>query len=140
MPSLTKRNRIEVLFMEGPCFGLKTQQGDLVATCFAIGEQREVFFNVVLGNLVAGVPPKAKRDEYFLTTVDEQAEYVISHFPKASFNTFLLNGSRELTFRNKGERIEALICSERDDFRYVGDERAFIPIGRNNAKVAIFNH
>lgn len=138
LPPVTKRNRIEVLFMEGLCLGLKTQQGDLVATALAIGEQREVFINVILGNLVAGVPPKSKSDEYFLATVDEQAEYVISHFPKASFNTYLLNGSRELSFRRKGERIESLICSNRDDIRYIGDEKAFLPIGgNNNAKVAI---
>lgn len=146
LPPLTKRNRVEALFMEGPSLGLKTQQGDLLATCLKIGEQREVFFSVILGNLVAGSPIKGREGEYFLTTADEQAEYVSSHFPRVSFNTFLLSGSRELSFSKKGESIEALICSKRDDIRLLkkeeggAEELVVIPIGRNNAKVAIASH
>lgn len=139
-PPVTKRNRIEMLLMEGPALGLKTQQGDLLATCLAIGEQRGVFFSVILGNLVAGVASKIKRDEFFLATVDEQAQYVISHYPRASFNTYLLGGARELSFRMRGERIEALICSERDDIRFIGDEKAVIPMGKTTAKAALVSH
>lgn len=137
LPPLTKRNSIEVLFTEGAYFGLKTQQGDLLATCLAIGEQRGVFFHVMLGNLVAGLPPKAKHDEYFLHLADEQAEYVISRFPRASFNTFILNGHRELSFRKTGAYIEELICQAREDIRFLGDAKVVIPIGKSNAKVAL---
>jgi len=139
LPPITKRERIEVLFMSDLCLGLKTQQSDLLATCLKIGEQREVFFNQIIGNLVAGKPPKGREEEFFLQTSEEQAEYVVSCFPKASFNTYLLNGSRELSF-TKGKRetrIESLICQKRDDIRYIGDEKEVIPIGRRNAKVAI---
>ncbi len=139
LPPITKRNRIEALFMQGPQLGLKTQQGDLLATCLEIGEQRGVFFAVMLGNLVAGTTGKAKRGEYFLTSVDEQADYVVSRYPKVSFNTYLLNGPAELSFRRgkEPEYIEALICSAREDIRYLGDEKAIIPVGRENAKVAV---
>lgn len=142
-PPLTKRNKIEILFTEGPCFGLKTQQGDLLATCLAIGEQRGVWCNIMLGNLVAGLPSRTRIPEFFLFTIDDQAEYVISRFPKASFNTFLLNGKRELSFRKVskgGGYIESLICPAREDIRFLGDEKAIIPIGRNDAKVAIVSH
>ena len=139
LPPITKRERIEVLFMSDLCLGLKSQQGDLVATCLEIGEQREVFFNLVAGNLVVGKPIKGKENEYFLKTAEEQAEYVISHFPKTSFNTFLLKGSRELSFEKgkNGVPIESLICQDRDDIRYLGDKRVVIPIGRAGTKIAV---
>ncbi|KKU86883.1 MAG: hypothetical protein UY15_C0001G0047 [Parcubacteria group bacterium GW2011_GWA2_47_9] len=137
LPPLTKRAKIEALFVQGTCLGLKTQQGDLLATVIEIGEQRGVFFGAILGNLVAGLPTKTTRREYFLTTVDGQAEYVISHFPKASFNFYLLNGPREMSFSKKDELVQSLICSERDDIRYMGDEKIVISLGRENSKVAL---
>lgn len=140
LPPITKKKRIEILFMSDLDLGLKTQQIDLVATCLKIGEQRNVFCNIILGNLVAGRPPKGKEGEYFLLTHNDQAEYVREVFPRTSFNTFLLNGRREMSFKRgkDAENIESLICKKpRTDIRYLGDERAIIPIGRKDAKVAV---
>ena len=139
LPPINKEDRVEVLFMSDLCLGLVTQQPDLLATCLKIGEQRKVFFNVIVGNLVAGKPQKAREDEWFLKTPQEQADYIVSCFPRAPFNTYLLSGHRELSFNQGKERvrIESLICPRRDDIRYVGSEREIIPIGSKEAKVAI---
>jgi len=141
LPSTTKRSRIEVLFLSDCCLGLKTQQGDLLKTCIEIGEQRGVWFSVIAGNLVAGKPLRGREEEYFLKTPKEQAEYVISHFPEASFKHYFINGPRELSFKKdkKGINIESLICKERPDIRYLGDEKKVIPIGWPHTKVAVVN-
>lgn len=139
LPPITRRDRIEVLFMSDICLGLVTQQPDLLATCLKIGEERKVFFNVIVGNLVAGKPVKTGEDEYFLKTAEEQAAYVVSCFPRASFNTYLLIGHRELSF-DKGKervRIERLICPQREDIRLIGEAKEIITIGSKEAKVAI---
>ena len=140
LPPITKKDKIEFLFMSDLALGLKAQQIDLAATCLKIGEQRNVFCNIILGNLVAGKPTKGREREYFLHTPAAQAEYVRTVFPKASFNTFLLNGRREMSFKKgkDAENIESLICKKpRTDIRYLGDERAVIPIGHKDAKVAV---
>lgn len=140
LPPISKKDRIEILFISDIALGSKYQQPDLLATCLKIAEQRGVFCGVILGNLVAGKPPKRRRGEFFLATPAEQAEYVRTIFPQAPFNSYLLNGSNEMSFRagKDAENIEALICREpRTDIRYLGDERAIIPVGRKEAKVAI---
>lgn len=135
---ITKRS-IKFLVLSDVCLGLKSQQSDLLATAYKIGEEEEVFFAMIAGNLVAGKPPKNKERDYFLTTAEEQIGYAVSMIPKAPFKTYFINGPRELTFKDKddGRNVGEVIASFRPDLAYCGDRKTTFDIGNKGYKVVL---
>lgn len=138
LPPITKQT-LKFLVISDVCLGLKTQQGDLLATAYKIGEEENVFFAVIAGNLIAGKPPKAKENEYFLYKSDEQISYAVSKIPKPSFKTYFINGPRELTFRKDGLNVGEMIAESRPDLRYCGDEKAVFELGKKGIKMAMLH-
>lgn len=123
---------VKILLISDPCLGLRTQQGDLLATAYKIGEQEEVYIAIVAGNISAGKPKSKQLGEYFLRTFDEQKDYIISHWPKAAFKTHFINGPTDMTFKtDKGQNIGYAIAQERPDLYYRGDKEAIFLVGKD---------
>lgn len=138
LPPITKQT-IKFLVMSDVCLGYKTQQGDLLATAYKIGEEEGVFFAIIAGNLIAGKAPKAKENEFFLYNADEQVNYAVSKLPKAPFKTYFISGPREATFRKEGLNVGEMIAEAREDIRYCGDEKAVFELGKKGLKMAVLH-
>lgn len=137
LPHITK-SEIKILILSDLGIGLKTQQPDLLATVYQMGEEAGVYFAIVM-DASAGKPKKDKENEYIqeLWSFEEQLDYVASYFPKASFNTYFLNGPRDLSHMTKKEpqNFGYSLGEMRDDLRYLGDLQATIEV--KNAKIAL---
>jgi len=127
------KDEIKILVISDPCLGLRTQQGNLLATAYEIGEKEEVYFALVAGNISAGKSSPRRLGEYFLRTFEEQVEYIINHWPKAPFKTYLINGPTDLTFKtDKGQNLGYAVAQERlGDLRYRGDKEAIFLAGKD---------
>jgi len=131
LPKVTSRI-VKILITSDWGWGLKTQQEDLVETAFreAEKEEPEVWFSLVAGNFCAGKPSPREREDYFLTTFEEQLEYLVRHFPKSSFKHYLINSWRELSWKKPRTMGEAL-AERREDIKCYGNHRASFLVGRD---------
>lgn len=128
---ITKRE-VKILVISDPCLGLRTEQGDLLATAIKIGEEEEVYIAIVSGNLSAGKPTPKKLGDYHLRTFEEQKNYIISHWPKAPFKTHFINGPSDLTHKtHKGQNIGYAIAQARNDLYYRGDKETIFLVGKD---------
>ena len=126
------KDEVKILVISDPCLGLRTQQGDLLATAYEIGAEEGVYFAIVAGNLSAGKPTPRRLGEYFLRTFEEQREYIVSHWPKAPFKTHFINGPADLTFKTiKGQNMGYAIGQERKELYYCGDKEAVFLVGKD---------
>lgn len=127
LPKITSRT-VKILVTSDWGYGLKTMQPSLVEKAIEIGEKEKVWFHLIAGNICAGKPRRGKEGEYFLFDFEQQLDYIVNHFPKTSFKNYLINGPRELSFKNPksfgeelGERIR--------DLKYYGDWETSFKVG-----------
>ncbi|MDO8558833.1 MAG: ArsR family transcriptional regulator, partial [bacterium] len=126
------KNDIKILVISDTCLGLRTQQGDLLAKAYEIGEKEGVYLAIVAGNISAGKPRKKRLGEYFLRTFEEQRDYIISHWPKAPFKTHFITGPNDLTFKtDQGQNIGYAIAEARQELYYRGDQEATFLVGKD---------
>lgn len=126
------KNDIKILVISDTCLGLRTQQGDLLAKAYEIGEKEGVYLAIAAGNISAGKPHPKRLSEYFLRTFEEQKYYIITHWPEASFKTHFITGPNDLTFKtDRGQNIGYAIAKERPELYYRGDKEAFFLVGKN---------
>ena len=133
LPGVTE-DKVRILVLSNLGLGLKAQQPDLLATAYAEGEKAGVFFAIVM-DMSAGKPKKGKEREHIseLWSAEEQAAYITDYFPKASFNTYVLQGPRDLSHRPQS--LVPIIATARPDIRYLGDLQATIHV--RNVVIAV---
>lgn len=126
------KTEVKVLVISDPCLGLRTEQGDLLATAYKIGEEEGAYIAIVAGNISAGRPTSKKLGDYHLRTFEEQKNYIISHWPKAPFKTHFINGPTDLTHKTKkGQNIGYAIAQARNDLYYKGDKETIFLVGKD---------
>lgn len=114
--------------------GNKFQQVTLLHTIMKEAERLGVKFCVVVGGLVASKPTKATHGELFLHEVDLLSNYVCEIWPKTNFNTYILAGDEELSWK---VNMAELICVDprRDDLRYLGSWSATTKISGTDVSI-----
>ena len=114
--------------IHGTVLGSKFSNPTLLETVYKKFEEEDIDLVIHLGDVVTGHLSIKRQGESFLSSdPEQQAEYVLTHFPKRkSFKTYLISGTRDLTFKSKkGVVINVVrkICSDdsREDLVYRGD-------------------
>jgi predicted phosphodiesterase len=121
---------VKILFTSDWGLGLKTQQGDLIATVFEqIEKEEDIYFSVVAGNLCAG-KPKTKKDidDHFLSDYKEELDYLVEHFPHAGFKHYIINSYRELSF-SEPKTIGEALAERRKDIKCYGNHQTSFLVG-----------
>src|SRR3989344_4002810 len=119
------RHTYKVGFWSSVVAGSKFAQWTALHTLYAYFEAAGVDF-AVGSDLTAGIMPKRRQGEVFLGPPEQQRDYVLKHFPKARFKTYIISGKRDLSSKDKENpayNIVRGICGDdsRDDLIYRGD-------------------
>ena len=119
----------KILFFSELRAGAKQSQMSLVHWIYEhIVKPEGIKLAVSVGGLVAGRPTKSVAMDLFKLTPQDQADWVVQHFPKSdTCKTYVVSGRREETWRGqKGFDVVRAICANRDDMVWAGDfERTF---------------
>jgi len=116
--------------------GNKFQQVTLLHTIMKEAERMGVKFCIVVGGLVAAKPARGTQGELFLHEAELLADYVCDIWPKTSFNTYILAGDEELSWK---VNMAELICSDpkRNDLRYLGSWSATAKISGTDVSIRL---
>jgi len=121
------KHKITIGAISDTHFGSKFQQPTLVQTAYQIFDEANVDFVLHMGDVVEGMKLYRGQDqEIFLHSADEQADYVLNHYPeRKAYKTYMISGSHDLVFKKlAGFDIVKNICSQRDDLVYKGEHGA----------------
>lgn len=107
--------------------GDTSSQVSLLYDAYEIFGKRRVDFVIHAGNLTAGDRSPSRRNELFLSDSQAQRDFVVTHYPKAKFNTYVIAGPLDLSWKKKkGYNIVRDVCSAREDLIYrEGEEETF---------------
>jgi len=124
LPRITK-TEVKILLLSDIGVGFKTWQPDLLATIYKIAEEEGVYFAVVM-DISAGISKRGREIRDYvqeLSDFDSQVNYIADNWPKAPFNTYILNGPKDLRHMSKKrpQNMAFALGKKRDDLRYLGD-------------------
>jgi len=117
------RRHLKVLLVSDTHFGSRFQQPTLLRTAYEVATREKADFAIHCGDVTDGIRMyRGHEFELFLQGADEQRSYVIEHFPKAPFKTYMVSGNHDLSYKKAtGHTIVEAICKEREDLVYRGD-------------------
>lgn len=134
---ITFRKSLKFGLVSDTRLGDKSFQLSLLYDAYEVFKARNVDFVIHAGNLVAGDRPKSRQDELFLHASADQKQFVVDHYPRVDFRTYIVSGPLDLTWRTKsGYNIVRDICSARDDLIYRRSEAAIFDAKGNLIYVA----
>lgn len=129
-----KENKIRVGIVADTLLGSKYQQLTDLYTAFQIAEHEgvDVMFHI---GVSAGKPTPSKAEEFFLSDVDEQINYIVDNYPRSNkFKTKVISGFHDIQWKKTNVNILAEVCARRDDLAYRGDIQSDILLRRGQAK------
>lgn len=136
-PLTYRRNSIKFAVISDTRMGGTSSQVSLLHDAYKDLEERQVDFVIHAGNVVAGDRSAARKDELFLATPESQKQFVVDHYPRAPFRTYMVAGQLDLTWKKKkGYNVVRGICKTRDDLVYRGDDAALFEAKGNLIYVA----
>ncbi|HBM45405.1 MAG: hypothetical protein UT05_C0013G0003 [Parcubacteria group bacterium GW2011_GWF2_38_76] len=125
-----KDNKIKIGLIADSYIGSKFQLNTALHQAFQIAEEEGVNFMIHLG-VTAGKPTAAQKEEFFLQTAEEQAQYIIENYPKSDkFKTRLIGGFHDNKWQKEDKNVLATVCEERKDLVYRGDFQSDFPLRR----------
>lgn len=126
------KTETKMLLISDTRFGSKYQQlsrvNDAYLQAWDLGYDKVI----LLGDISEGL--YSKKNSYyqtlFLGTTDEQAEYIINHYPYIEgMTTYFITGDQDITHTSKnGIDIGRLISERREDMIYMGNMRCLLNI------------
>ena len=125
-------NRYRFAVISCTQLGSKYQQLTHLNTFYSICQARGINTVLHCGDIVdGGRVYHGQEYELFIHGADEQAQYVVDHYPKVKgiCTKMLLGNHDESFYKIAGVNVVKDICSKREDLQYLGDYLAYIDIG-----------